>query len=134
MKRREFLGGMKAAGAAAALASIGGAASSSGRPSREKIEAPLAGSRDPRIRVDLAAIGRNLDRVRRRTKAPVMGVVKADAYGHGLVEVARFLESAGVAALMTGKLEEAAAKAGAGAGIDIHVDTGMNRAGVPAVP
>ena len=178
MKRREFLGGVKAAGAAAAVASLGGTASC-GRPAGETRAAARAGVRDPRIHVDLAAIGRNLDRVRRRTKVPVMGVVKANAYGHGLVEVGRFLESAGVAALMTGKLDEAvrlreagvrcpianfgpfgpqdageivrrkvrqsvstpgdldaldeaAAKAGARTGIDIHVDTGMNRAGVPA--
>jgi alanine racemase len=184
MKRREFIQGLRGGGAAAALFSLGGAARC-GRPAKETApartarEAATSGVRDPRIEVDLDAIGRNLDRVRMRAKVPVMGVVKANAYGHGLVEVARYLESAGVAALMTGKLDEAArlrsagvrcpvvnfgpfgppdaeeilrrgirqsvstvddlasldsaaAKAGATAGIDIHVDTGMNRAGVPA--
>ncbi len=36
-----------------------------------------------------------------------MAVVKANAYGHGLIEVARCLEKAGVDSLMVGKLEEA---------------------------
>ncbi len=189
MERREFIDDLKRGGAAAALMSLGGA-SLCGRPPKEVTasgktsaetpgEAAPPGVRDPRIEVDLGAIGRNLDRVRNRAKVPVMGVVKANAYGHGLVEVARYLESAGVAALMTGKLDEAsrlrsagircpianfgpfgppdaeeilrrgirqsvstaddlaaldsaAAKAGSIAGIDIHVDTGLNRAGVPA--
>lgn len=193
MKRREFVRDLKRGGAAAALAAFGGAARC-GRPAKETAKtgpgaagaapalavppAPL-GVRDPRIAVDLGAIGRNLERVRKRANVPVMGVVKANAYGHGLVEVGRFLESAGVAALMTGKLDEAArlreagvrcpianfgpfgppdaeeilrrgirqvvstpgdlaaldaaaARTGTTAGIDIHVDTGMNRAGVPA--
>lgn len=175
MKRREFIDKLKGGGAAAALISLDGLA---GPGDSGKARPIASGVRDPRIEVDLAAIGRNLDRVRKRARVPVMGVVKANAYGHGLVEVGRFLESAGVAALMTGKLDEAvrlrsagvrcpianfgpfgppdageivrrrvrqsvstagdlaaldaaAAKAGGKAGIDIHVDTGMNRAGVP---
>lgn len=203
MKRREFIRYLERGGAAtAALASLGGAigcrnAGKGGEVpgaaaglAADGVSAPETrsgimprttprGSRDPRIEVDLAAIGRNLERVRKRTNVPVMGVVKANAYGHGLIEVGSFLESAGVAALMTGKLDEAvrlrgagarcpianfgpfgpadageiisrgirqvvataddlaaldaaADKAGAAAGIDIHVDTGMNRAGVPA--
>jgi alanine racemase len=193
MKRREFIRDMKRGGVAAALVSLGGAAgcrkagkgaSASGAAALETrsgfaAQTTPTGSRDPRIEVDLAAVGRNLERVRERTKVLVMGVVKANAYGHGLVEVGRFLESAGVAALMTGKLDEAvrlrsagvrcpianfgpfgppdaeeilgrgirqvvstaedlaaldaaAARTGATAGIDVHIDTGMNRAGVPA--
>jgi len=193
MKRREFIQGLKTGSAAAALVSLGGAAGCRKEAKGTVAAGPAAadrapgvaaqpappGVRDPRIEVDLDAIGRNLERVRSRTKVPVMGVVKANAYGHGLVEVARYLESAGVAALMTGKLDEAvrlreagvrcpianfgpfgppdadeivrrgirqsvstaddlaaldaaAAKAGSKAAIDIHVDTGLNRAGVPS--
>ncbi len=91
--------------------------------------------------MDLAAIGRNLDRVRRRTKVPIMGVVKANAYGHGLVEVGRFLESAGVAALMTGKLDEAARLREAGVRCPIanfgpfgHADAGRSSAAGSANP
>ncbi|HDT14252.1 MAG TPA: alanine racemase [Candidatus Aminicenantes bacterium] len=202
MKRREFMRDLERGGVAAVLASFGGATgcrkagksaaasgatagtAAAGAPASEAKSGItprtlLKATRDPHIEVDLGAIGRNLERVRARTNVPVMGVVKANAYGHGLVEVGRFLESAGVAALMTGKLDEAvrlreagvrcpianfgpfgpadaeeilrrgvrqvvatdgdlaaldaaAAKAGVAAGIDIHVDTGMNRAGVPA--
>ena len=44
--------------------------------------------------IDLAAIQRNLARVRAgyRTWGPDLGVVKADAYGHGAVPVARAIE------------------------------------------
>lgn len=184
MNRREFIQRLKTGGAAAALLSAGGATGcrlevENSSPARTAVLASVSGSRDPRIEVDLGAVGRNLERIRERTRVPVMGVVKADAYGHGLVEISRYLESAGIAALMTGKLDEAvrlraagircavvnfgpfgppdaeeilrrrirqsvsslddlavldaaAAKAETTAEIDIHVDTGMNRAGVPA--
>ena len=178
MKRRQFFNRLTAA-VPASLVSL--SVTGCGGPSKRipmTVEA-APGVRDPRIEVDLGAVGRNLERIRTRANVPVMGVVKANAYGHGLVETARFLESAGVAALMTGKLGEAArlreagvrcplvnfgpfaasdagkilrrgirqsvatsedlaaldsaaAKGGGAAEIDIHVDTGMNRAGVPA--
>lgn len=53
---------------------------------------------DPAAVVDLAALTANLGAVRSLI-APgtkVMAAVKADAYGHGLLKVARHLESAGV--------------------------------------
>jgi alanine racemase len=43
-----------------------------------------------------------------------MAVIKANAYGHGLVEVARLLESENVVWMMVGKLEEALALRKAG--------------------
>lgn len=43
-----------------------------------------------------------------------MGVVKANAYGHGLVEIARALETAGADSLMVGKFREAMALREAG--------------------
>lgn len=53
----------------------------------------------PVAHVDLAAIRHNLARVRGRVAADtkILAAVKADAYGHGLVPVARALEAAGVA-------------------------------------
>ena len=42
--------------------------------------------------IDLDAIEANLDAVRQKTGKLVMAVVKADAYGHGAVQVARRLE------------------------------------------
>ncbi len=44
------------------------------------------------VRIDLDAIHDNMESVRRKTGVPVMAVVKADAYGHGAVPVARFLQ------------------------------------------
>ncbi len=44
------------------------------------------------VRIDLDAIQNNMDAVRRKTGVAVMAVVKADAYGHGAVPVARFLQ------------------------------------------
>ena len=45
-----------------------------------------------RVKIDLDAIGRNFDAVRKKAGVPVMAVVKADAYGHGAIQVARLLE------------------------------------------
>lgn len=42
--------------------------------------------------IDLDAIEANLDAVRQKTGKLVMAVIKADAYGHGAVQVARRLE------------------------------------------
>jgi Alanine racemase, N-terminal domain len=39
--------------------------------------------------VDLSAIGHNITAITGRTTADVMAVVKADAFGHGLIPVAR---------------------------------------------
>jgi len=144
---------------------------------QERLPGGLTGSQDARIEVDLGHIGRNLARIKGRARVPVMAVVKANAYGHGLVEVSRCLEGQGVHGLMVGKLDEAVALRDAGikgrilnfgpfgrsdcreivardicqtitsedalyldeeaaqsrkkAAVDLHVDTGMNRAGVP---
>ncbi len=43
--------------------------------------------------IDLDAVESNLDAVRRKTGKLVLAVVKADAYGHGAVQVARRLEN-----------------------------------------
>ena len=43
-------------------------------------------------KIDLDAIRENFAAIRQRANAPVMAVVKADAYGHGAVRVARVLE------------------------------------------
>ena len=45
-----------------------------------------------RVKIDLDAIAHNFDAVREKTGADVMAVVKADAYGHGAIQVARLLE------------------------------------------
>ena len=58
--------------------------------------------------IDLAAVVHNLEVMRSRAGgAMVMGVVKANAYGHGMVEIAKTLESAGVDYLGVADNEEA---------------------------
>ena len=45
-----------------------------------------------RVKIDLDVIARNFDAVKKKTGVPVMAVVKADAYGHGAIQVARLLQ------------------------------------------
>ena len=45
-----------------------------------------------RVKIDLDAILANFDAIAEKTKVPVMAVVKADAYGHGAIQVARLLQ------------------------------------------
>ncbi|WP_067799325.1 alanine racemase [Actinomadura formosensis] len=59
-------------------------------------------------RVDLGAIGANIGLLRERARgAEVMAMVKAEAYGHGLVEAARAALAGGAAWLGVAKLAEA---------------------------
>ena len=44
------------------------------------------------VNIDLDAILANFEAVWSKTKAPVMAIIKADAYGHGAVQIARLLE------------------------------------------
>lgn len=61
------------------------------------------------VLIDLAALSHNLGVVRDRTgpDVRVMAVVKADAYGHGLVPVARRLVESGAEALAVMDVDEA---------------------------
>ena len=45
------------------------------------------------LKIDLDAIEANFNAIRVKAGVPVMAVVKADAYGHGAVSVAKFLEN-----------------------------------------
>jgi len=63
-----------------------------------------------RITIDLAAIRHNVARLRDvAAPAAVWAVVKADAYGHGAVDVGRAASSAGAAALCVATIGEGAA-------------------------
>ena len=44
------------------------------------------------VKIDLDRIFQNFDAVAKKASVPVMAVVKADAYGHGAIEVARLLQ------------------------------------------
>ena len=62
-----------------------------------------------RAEVNLAAIASNLKFIKSKTKSQVLAVVKADAYGHGLVTVAKAAQEAGADWFGTALLEEAIA-------------------------
>ncbi len=65
---------------------------------------------DPWIEIDLDNLAWNLSEIRRRVgNRPVMAVIKANAYGHGLVGIARVLEGYNVRHFAVGKVSEAAA-------------------------
>jgi alanine racemase len=59
------------------------------------------------VRIDLARITENVKHLKNLSGTNVMAVVKADAYGHGLVEVARAAVDGGASALGVALLEEA---------------------------
>jgi alanine racemase len=88
-------------------------------------QAAIESGRPTRIVVDLDAIAHNLAAIRARTGVPVMAVVKANAYGHGLVPVAKRLEALGVDQLGVAFLEEGIALRQAGVRVPILVMGGI---------
>ncbi len=66
------------------------------------------------IVVDLAAIRHNVRRLREHTGVQMMTVVKADGYGHGMVEVARVAREAGADWIGVATIDEALALRAAG--------------------
>jgi alanine racemase len=59
-----------------------------------------------RADINLAAIAENIKFIKSKTSAQVLAVVKADAYGHGLINVAKAAEKSGADWLGTALLEE----------------------------
>ena len=59
------------------------------------------------ISVDLESIASNYKTLKSLTSAKVMAIVKADAFGHGMIEVSKKLESIGADMLATADLYEA---------------------------
>jgi len=62
---------------------------------------------DAWVELDLENMVWNLELIKKQTKVAVMAVIKANAYGHGLKEIAQSLEKIGTDCLMVGKLQEA---------------------------
>jgi len=60
------------------------------------------------VKIDLSALAHNLNQVRKfiDQKTGIMGIVKSDAYGHGLTQVSKALEKEGVDSLGVGHLHE----------------------------
>jgi alanine racemase len=81
--------------------------------------------RPSRVLVDLDALSHNLDAIRAHVRVPVMGIVKANAYGHGLVPVALHLQAQGIDQLGVAFLEEGVALRNAGITVPILVLGGI---------
>ena len=81
--------------------------------------------RPTRIRVDLDALAGNLRAIRHRVGVPVMAILKANAYGHGLVPVARHLQAHGAEQFGVAFLEEGIALRRAGITLPILVLGGI---------
>lgn len=79
------------------------------------------------VEIDCAALAHNFSLVRRQVGEGVriMAVVKADAYGHGLVEAARVFDRAGAEAFGVATVEEGAALRRAGLSQEVVVLVGI---------
>jgi len=80
--------------------------------------------------IDLDAVAFNLSQVRRQVgrRVKIMAVVKADAYGHGLIPVSRRLVAEGAAFLGVGRLDEVETLRRAGLGVPVVILTGITPA------
>ncbi|QNU16216.1 alanine racemase [Thermomonas sp. XSG] len=85
----------------------------------------LMSQRPTRIVVDLDVLGGNLRAIRAKVGVPVMAIVKANAYGHGLVPVAHHLQAQGVEQLGVAFVEEGMALRRAGITVPILVLGGI---------
>ena len=94
----------------------------------------MAQYRLTRLEIDLNVIARNARYLRAKTpaKAKIMAVVKADAYGHGAIEVSRTALENGADALAVAIPEEGAALREAGIDAPVLVLGGVNAAGAEA--
>jgi alanine racemase len=88
-------------------------------------DSPLSLLRAARARIDLDRLGANYDAIRALAGLPVMPVVKADAYGHGAVTVARALVAKGAPRLAVAYVEEGVALRQAGIAVPIVVLAGF---------
>jgi alanine racemase len=100
--RREFL---KLAGTASLGATVVGSTSPASRADWVTVGGTAV---DTWLEIDLNNMAWNLAQIRRSAaNRPVMAVIKANAYGHGLVETGKFLEEQKTAVLAVGKFHEA---------------------------
>jgi alanine racemase len=73
----------------------------------EKAPSSEKAALDSWIELNLENMAYNLKTIRQQVRVPVMAVIKANGYGHGVVEVGRLLDKAGIDALMVCRLSEA---------------------------
>ena len=81
--------------------------------------------RPTRVIVNLDRLSGNLRAIHTHVGVPVMGVIKANAYGHGLVPVARHLQAQGIDQLGVAFVEEGIALRRAGINVPILVMGGI---------
>jgi alanine racemase len=72
------------------------------------------------IELKLENMGWNLDQIRKFVKVPIMAAIKCNGYGHGLVEVGRYLDRKKIDALMVVSLPEALRLREAGVSCPVH--------------
>ena len=83
-------------------------------PKIKMFETPTIDAFDPWLEINLTDMRWNLAQVRQRVEnRPIMAVLKANAYGHGLVNVAQFLEKQNIRHIAVGKVNE---------GVDLRVN------------
>ncbi len=95
--------------------------------------ASLDSLRPARARIDLDRLAGNYNAIAAAVPVPVMPVVKADAYGHGAVQVARRLVTEGAPMLAVAYAEEGVALRTAGIAVPIVVLTGFAPAQAPFI-
>ncbi len=107
MRRRSFLGLLAAGGTVQAL-QVKATTLASPRGALETRSSVVSQRGDPWLEINTANLAWNLRQIQTRVGGKtVMAVIKANAYGHGLVGVARALSRAGVKHFLVGKLDEA---------------------------
>ncbi len=84
-----------------------------------------------RIVIDSSALGRNYRRMREIAGVPVMAMVKADGYGHGMVGAARAFARAGCSLFGVAELVEGIQLRRAGIDGDIYVTLGFTEQDPP---
>ena len=76
----------------------------------------------PKIHIDLQQLKKNYQLVKNEVgKIPIMATVKANAYGHGAVEVSKTLEEEGVRYLAVFTIDEGIELRDAGIKTDIFI-------------
>lgn len=84
------------------------------------LEKHLISQHEAWVELKLQNMGWNLNKIRKVTKVPVMAVIKANAYGHGLVKTGSYLEEKSIDCLMVCKLQEALELREAGIRCPVH--------------
>ena len=81
-----------------------------------------------KVTIDLSALQDNLIKIRELVdkKTKIMGIVKSDAYGHGLIPVARELEKIHIDSLAVDYLSEAIKLRNAGVKIPVVILLGIS--------